>query len=158
VIQLRTIKVNNFNSASQWHFGAKLTPDLDSGCQNTSENSSFDLFPWCFWPTKFFGWFERNYCVPIMNIWLIYDNNTASIAIIARCETAQCCFCLRTAHSAALPVKPNLYALMKQYERLMKRRITSTGQASRTSNAAFFAWLKFCFIICLYRYLHQPQY
>lgn len=74
-----------------------------------------------------------------------HHDRTASIVIIMCCETCQCCLCLRTAHSAAFPVKPILYALIKWHDLLINRQITLTGQQSRISCAAF--WLPWSLVL-----------
>jgi hypothetical protein len=55
----------------------------------------------------------------------------SSKAFIAPSETAQWPFCFRTVHAAASADSPCRYVSVKRQDLLMKRRITSTGQAQK---------------------------
>jgi len=48
-------KPSNLVAADYDFFGAKLMPDLNSGSENTSNNSAPIFFPQCFCPAKFLG-------------------------------------------------------------------------------------------------------
>jgi hypothetical protein len=63
----------------------------------------------------------------------------ASNAFIAVSETAQWPFCLRTVQAAASAESPFRYASMKRHNRLINRRMTSTGQASSHFSTAALA-------------------
>ena len=69
--------------------------------------------------------------------------NIAPTDIIAHGPTLWCDFCFRTAHSAALPVKPCWYASMNLQDWLRKHQMTSVGHMLRVSIAHFFASANF---------------
>ena len=131
-VQLRTNKHDNFATAVPQHFQIELTSDLESMGQNTSKNSVFKLFPCLFGTTKI---------LTGLNTKITYDavSRTASMDIIALRDTWRCPFCSFTAHSAAFPVRPILYADMNRQERLINLRITSVGHASSCCTAHRFA-------------------
>ena len=132
-LQSRTNKHDKFDISWPRISRQKLTSDSDSGRQNTSKKLCPKFFPRGFWAAKILSENIRD----VTRTWAQWS--TASMCIMANREHVRCPFCFRTAHAAALPFKPNRYALIKRQAWFINRRMTSIGQESRAPIAAFFA-------------------
>lgn len=85
-LQFRTDKLDNFVPGPGHFFGTNLTTGTASGSENTSETGLKVNFP------RIFG--LANFLAILNAIYLpLALPSTASIDIMATCETFLCCFC-----------------------------------------------------------------